>query len=102
MFAEDKSPCRVVVVDDDPAICCSLKFSLELEGYEVHTYPGSAALLSELELRGVDCLVTTMSAGRRCEKVPTSRAVPHADGCPVRENGLLPGSEILPVSKCRL
>ena len=25
-------------------------------------------------------LATTMSAGRRWEKVPTSRAVPHADG----------------------
>ncbi|MCY1236832.1 hypothetical protein D9M72_495050 [compost metagenome] len=47
-------------------------------------------------------LVTTMSAGSRCEKVPTSRAVPHADGCPVSENGLLPGVAILPVSRCRL
>ena len=46
--------------------------------------------------------VTTMSAGRRCEKVPTSRAVPHADGCPVSENGLLPGVAILPVRRCRL
>jgi hypothetical protein len=43
--------------------------------------------------------VTTMSAGRRCEKVPTSRAVPQADGCPVSENGLLPGVAILPSSK---
>src|SRR4029079_12658774 len=47
-------------------------------------------------------LVTTMSAGRRCENVPTSRAVPHADGCPVSEKGLLPGVEILPVRRCRL
>mgnify|MGYP006922356622 CR=1 FL=1 len=44
-------------------------------------------------------LVTTMSAGRRCANVPTSRAVPQADGCPVSENGLLPGSEIFPVSR---
>src|SRR6476660_3354151 len=47
-------------------------------------------------------LVTTMSAGSRCENVPTSRAVPHADGWPVSENGLLPGVEILPVSRCWL
>ncbi|MCY1435659.1 hypothetical protein D9M71_517630 [compost metagenome] len=47
-------------------------------------------------------LVTTMSAGRRWEKVPTSRAVPQADGWPVSEKGLLPGSLILPVSRCRL
>ena len=37
-----------------------------------------------------------MSAGSRCENVPTSRAVPHADGWPVSENGLLPGVAILP------
>ena len=47
-------------------------------------------------------LVTTMSAGSRCENVPTSRAVPQADGWPVSEKGLLPGVAILPVSRCRL
>ena len=31
-----------------------------------------------------------------------SLAVPQADGWPVREKGLLPGSLILPVSRCRL
>ena len=46
--------------------------------------------------------VTSMSAGRRCAKVPTSRAVPQAEGWPVSENGLLPGSLILPVSRCTL
>ena len=45
--------------------------------------------------------MTTMSAGRRLASVPTSRAVPHADGWPVIENGLLPGLEILPVTRCR-
>ena len=29
--------------------------------------------------------------------MPTSRVEPHAEGCPVNENGLLPGEEILPV-----
>ena len=43
-----------------------------------------------------------MSAGSRCENVPTSRAVPQAEGWPVSENGLLPGSEIFPVSRWRL
>ncbi|MNT89486.1 hypothetical protein D3C72_2302200 [compost metagenome] len=47
-------------------------------------------------------LVTTKSAGRRCENVPTSRAVPQADGWPVSENGLLPGVAILPVSRWML
>ncbi len=45
---------------------------------------------------------TSMSAGKRCENVPTSRAVPQAEGWPVSENGLLPGSEIFPVKRCRL
>ncbi len=47
-------------------------------------------------------LLTTMSAGRRWLKVPTSRAVPQADGWPVSENGLLPGVEIFPVSRWML
>ena len=47
-------------------------------------------------------LVTTMSAGSRCENVPTSRAVPQAEGWPVSENGLLPGVAILPVSRWML
>ena len=47
-------------------------------------------------------LATTMSAGRRCAKVPTSRAVPQAEGWPVSENGPFPGSEIFPVSRCTL
>ena len=46
--------------------------------------------------------MTTRSAGSRCAKVPTSRAVPQAEGWPVSENGLLPGSAIFPVSRCTL
>jgi hypothetical protein len=34
------------------------------------------------------------SAGKRCAKVPHSRAVPQALGWPVSENGLLPGSDL--------
>lgn len=47
-------------------------------------------------------LVTTRSAGSRWEKVPTSRAVPQAEGWPVSEKGLLPGSLIFPVSRWML
>jgi len=36
---------RIAVVDDDPAVCSSLKFSLELEGFAVHTFAGGSALL---------------------------------------------------------
>ena len=37
----------VVVVDDDPAVCGSLKFSLELEGFSVRTFPDGAELLQD-------------------------------------------------------
>jgi FixJ family two-component response regulator len=33
----DRSPV-VVIVDDDQAVCSSLKFSLELEGFVVRAY----------------------------------------------------------------
>jgi FixJ family two-component response regulator len=51
-----KNP-TVVVVDDDPAVCNSLKFSLEIEGYTVRTYPDGAALLNEADLNDCACLV---------------------------------------------
>ena len=46
-------------------------------------------------------LFTTMSAGSRLARVPTSRAVPQAEGCPVRLKGLFPGRLILPVMRWR-
>lgn len=49
-------PQIVIVVDDDPAVCSSLKFSLELEGFSVRTY-GSAAELLKAGLEDADCLV---------------------------------------------
>jgi FixJ family two-component response regulator len=36
----------VAVVDDDPAVCGSLKFSLELEGFIIRTYASRAELLN--------------------------------------------------------
>ena len=47
----------VVVVDDDPAVCSSLKFALELEGFSVRTYGGGAALLSAADLDTCACFV---------------------------------------------
>ena len=47
----------VAVVDDDPAVCGSLKFSLELEGFMVHAYAGGAELLSAGDLGAYSCLV---------------------------------------------
>lgn len=46
----------IVVVDDDPAVCSSLKFSLELEGFAVKTYRDGPELLDTGDLDG-DCFV---------------------------------------------
>ncbi len=49
-------PWIVHVVDDDPAVCCSLKFTFELDGFAVKTYTSSGEFLaSELPSRG--CMV---------------------------------------------
>jgi two-component system, LuxR family, response regulator FixJ len=47
----------VGVVDDDPAVCGSLKFSLELEGFAVCTFSSGATLLHSGELKLCDCFI---------------------------------------------
>lgn len=47
----------VVVVDDDAAVCNSLKFSLELEGFAVKTYANGSELLAAGELSAASCFV---------------------------------------------
>jgi two-component system, LuxR family, response regulator FixJ len=47
----------VVVVDDDPAVCSSLKFSLELEGFAVRTYGGGGELLDAGDVAACNCFV---------------------------------------------
>jgi len=54
----------VAVVDDDPAVCNSLKFSLELEGFKVRIYSGGAELLRAADLAACDCFVVD-------QKMPT-------------------------------
>jgi two-component system, LuxR family, response regulator FixJ len=55
--AQGGPPSIVAVVDDDPAVCNSLKFSLELEGYEVCTYGSGAELLRTGDLGKIKCFV---------------------------------------------
>jgi len=52
----ERSPV-VVIVDDDPAVCGSLKFSLELEGFAVRAYASAAELLRDGALDVCDCYV---------------------------------------------
>lgn len=47
----------VLVVDDDPAVCSSLKFSLELEGFSVQTYGTAGALLAAVGNTQARCLI---------------------------------------------
>jgi two-component system, LuxR family, response regulator FixJ len=47
----------VVIVDDDPAVCNALKFSLEIEGFVVRLYEGGAELLNRCALADCCCLV---------------------------------------------
>ena len=47
----------VIVVDDDPAVRNSLRFSLEIEGFAVRDYPGGMELLNDRELPRGGCLV---------------------------------------------
>ena len=47
----------VAVVDDDPAVCGSLKFALELEGFAVRTYHSGAELLHAGDLKDCNCFV---------------------------------------------
>lgn len=48
---------RILLVDDDPAIRASLRFSLELEGYEVATFAAAEDLLASAHVARGDCLV---------------------------------------------
>ncbi len=50
-------PPVVAIVDDDPAVCGSLKFSLELEGFAVRAYCSGAELLHAGDLGACDCFV---------------------------------------------
>jgi len=50
-------PNLVVVIDADAAVRNSLKFSLEVEGFDVHAYAGAGPLLDEAELPRCGCLI---------------------------------------------
>jgi FixJ family two-component response regulator len=53
----DAAAPTVLVVDDDPDVLGSLRFSLEVEGYRVRTYADGEAILSDPLLPDSGCLV---------------------------------------------
>jgi FixJ family two-component response regulator len=57
--SDDSSLSRsvVIIVEDDPAVRNALKFSLEIEGFEVRTYASGIDLLDAHDACGGGCLV---------------------------------------------
>jgi two-component system, LuxR family, response regulator FixJ len=47
----------IVVIDDDPDVCNSLRFSLELEGFAVRVYRSGAEFLASDSLSDCKCFV---------------------------------------------
>lgn len=47
----------IAVIDDDAAVCSSLKFALELEGFRVRTFTGGTELLRAPEIAACRCFV---------------------------------------------
>ena len=47
----------IAVVDDDPAVCNSLKFALELEGFSVRVYRSGAELLAAGLFHDCKCFI---------------------------------------------
>jgi two-component system, LuxR family, response regulator FixJ len=47
----------ILILDDDPAVRNSLKFSLEVEGFSVRTYSSGTELLKDADIPKDGCLV---------------------------------------------
>jgi len=47
----------IAVVDDDPAVCNSLKFSLELEGFAVRSYRSGVEFLAADDFHDCKCFI---------------------------------------------
>lgn len=55
-WVTDSLPLKIAVVDDDQAVCDSLRFLLEVMGYVVETFLSAAAFLSA-DLRKIGRLI---------------------------------------------
>jgi FixJ family two-component response regulator len=106
-----KTGAVVLVVDDDPALAESLKFSLGLEGFTVETYPDGESLLGarswpshgcmviDVKLPGIDGLELLRRLRERKVKLPAVLITTHpapslrihaaAESVPIVEKPLL-------------
>ena len=55
--ATSKSRHVLVVIEDDSAVRESLKFSLGIEGFEVHAYASPDEFLNDIKRPAFDCLI---------------------------------------------
>jgi FixJ family two-component response regulator len=53
----ENTPTIVILVDDDAHVLAALKFSFEVEGFEVRPYPDAESLLAEADFHPTGCLV---------------------------------------------
>jgi FixJ family two-component response regulator len=58
--ADDSTPRRVLLVEDDAAVRRSLQLLLVGQGYDVRAYPGAAGLAEDPEAMRADCLVADL------------------------------------------
>lgn len=78
----DSAPPKILLVDDDAALCDALQFALEVEGFVVETYdsaealsgreglPEEACLIVDYRLPGMDGLALLKSLRRRDVRLP--------------------------------
>ncbi|MEJ0097220.1 MAG: hypothetical protein WDM84_03895 [Bauldia sp.] len=64
----------LLIVDDDPAVRNSLKFSLEIEGYAVRLFATARSLLADARLPACGCLIADYGC-------PTPTALISSGGC---------------------
>ncbi len=58
MDSSQRRPSKTIaVVESDPALRSSLKFSLEAEGWDVHVFAAAADLLTAVQSLPVDCVI---------------------------------------------
>ncbi len=82
-------PAPLLLVDDDPAVRTALKFALELDGYEVETFPDAESLAAcprlpadgclvvDLQLPGMDGLELVEVLRRRAVRLPALLITTH-------------------------
>ena len=47
----------IAIVDGDPELCSSLRFALQVEGFDVRVYPGARAILDDGSIADLSCIV---------------------------------------------